>query len=207
MKKRKVGILLYDYVDILDFSGPAEVLSLTSNTKPEQLLTLYKKELLPTRPFEVFTITENELPIKTHSGIKVKPDYSIDNHPELDILIIPGGPVKAVQSMVKNKNVQEWIIKHKNIEYICSVCTGAILIGATGLLNGKNATTHHLALKMLQDNYPDIRVVSENKVVQDGNIITSGGVSSGINMALYLVENIIGKSTADRTAKTIEFDL
>lgn len=109
--------------------------------------------------------------------------------------------------MVKNKNVREWIIKHKNIEYICSVCTGAILIGATGLLNGKNATTHHLALKMLQDNYPDIRVSSERKVVQDGNIITSGGVSSGINMALYLVENITGKSTADRTAKAIEFNL
>ncbi len=95
MKKRKVGILLYDYVDILDFSGPAEVLSLTSNSKPEQLLTLYKKELLPTRPFEVFTITENELTIKTHSGIKVKPDFRFDNHSELDILIIPGGPVRA----------------------------------------------------------------------------------------------------------------
>ncbi len=207
MKKRKVGILLYDYVDILDFSGPAEVLSLTSNTKTEQLLTLYKKDLLPTRPFEVFTITENKRRIKTHSGIKVETDYGIDNHPELDILIIPGGPVRAIQSIVKNKNVQEWIIKHKNIEYICSVCTGAIILAATGLLNGKNATTHNLALKMLQGNYPDIRVVSESKVIQDGNVITSGGVSSGINMALYLVENIIGKSAADRTAKAIEFDL
>ncbi|SDN94631.1 DJ-1/PfpI family protein [Bacillus sp. OK048] len=115
MKKRKVGIFLYDYVDILDFSGPAEVLSLTSNSKAEQSLTLYKKELLPTRPFEVFTITENGMQIKTHSGIIVVPDYRIDNHPELDILIIPGGPVRAVQSMVKNKKVQEWIIKHKNI--------------------------------------------------------------------------------------------
>lgn len=205
MKKRIVGIFLYDYVDILDFSGPAEVLSLTSNSKPEQLLTLYKKELLPTRPFHVCTITENELPIKTHSGIKIESDYRIDNHPELDILIIPGGPLRAVQSMVKNKKVQEWILKHKNIEYICSVCTGAIILGATGLLNCKNATTHHLALKILQGSYPDIRVVKESKVVQDGNIITSAGVTSGINMALYLVENIIGKSAAERISNTIEF--
>ncbi len=150
MKRRKVGILLYDYVDILDFSGPAEVLALTSNNKAEQALTLYKKELLPTRPYEVITLTEKGEDIKTHSGIKVKPDFSIDNSPELDILIIPGGPLRAVQSIAKNSKIINWIIKHKNIEYICSVCTGAYILGATGLLDGKKATTHHLALTVLQ---------------------------------------------------------
>ncbi|SDN94659.1 hypothetical protein SAMN05443253_1304 [Bacillus sp. OK048] len=74
------------------------------------------------------------------------------------------------------------------------------------MLNGKRATTHHVALKMLQESFPDIRVVSESKVIQDSNLITSGGVSSGINMALYLVERILGKSTAERTATTIEFE-
>ena len=207
MKKRKVGILIYDYVDILDFSGPAEVLSLTSNSKAEQALTLYKKDLLPTRPFEVFLITENGESVKTHSGIKVIPDYTINNHPDLDILIIPGGPLRAVQSIRKNKKIQDWIIKHKNIEYICSVCTGAIILGETGLLNVKRGTTHHLALKILQENYPDIQVISEEKVIQDSNIITSGGVSSGINMALYLVRKTIGESAAERTATTIEFAL
>ncbi|WP_409276342.1 DJ-1/PfpI family protein [Neobacillus sp. SCS-31] len=91
------------------------------------------------------------------------------------------------------------------MEYICSVCTGAYILGATGLLDGKKATTHHLALKVLQEKYPEIQVISDNKVVHDGNIITSGGVSSGINMSLYLVEQILGKTAADRTAKTIEF--
>ncbi|WP_088050000.1 type 1 glutamine amidotransferase family protein [Virgibacillus dakarensis] len=84
MKKRKVGILLYDFVDILDFAGPAEVLSLTSNSKVEEAFTLYKKHLLHTRPFEVFTITDTGMQIKTHSGIKVEPDFSIGNSPELD---------------------------------------------------------------------------------------------------------------------------
>ncbi|MCM3711036.1 DJ-1/PfpI family protein [Sporosarcina luteola] len=205
MRKRKVGILLYDFVDLLDFAGPAEVLSLTANNKAEQAFTLYKKHLLPTRPFEVITITDTGNEIKTHSGIKVQPDFSIDNSPELDILIIPGGPLRAVQSVVKNQKVIDWIIKHNSIEYICSVCTGAYILGETGLLDGKKATTHHLAMKVLQEKYPDIRVASNSKVVHDSNLITSGGVSSGINMALYLVEQIMGKTTSERTAKTIEF--
>lgn len=82
LKKKKIGILLFDYVDILDFAGPAEVLSLTAHNKAEQVITLYKKQLLPTRPFEVITITENGEKIKTHSGISVEPDYSIHQHPE-----------------------------------------------------------------------------------------------------------------------------
>lgn len=205
MKKRTVGILLFDFVDVLDFAGPAEVLSLTANTKAEQLLTLYKKHLLLTRPFEVFTITDTGRPIKTHSGIKVEPDYSIDDCPELDIVIIPGGPLRAVQSVVKNKKIIDWVKEHRDIEYICSVCTGALILGETGLLNGKKATTHHLALKVLQAKYPDIRVVSDSKVVHDSNLITSGGVSSGINLALYLVKQILGKAIAERIAKTIEF--
>lgn len=205
MKKRIVGIFIYDYVDVLDFTGPAEVLSLTAKNKAEQVINLYKKHLLPTNPFEVVTITESGKQIITHTGIKVEPDYSIDNSPELDILIIPGGPLRAVQSIAKNKTIQDWIIKHKNIEYICSVCTGAIILGETGLLNGKKATTHHLALKILQDKYPEIQVESNRKVIHDANIITCGGVSSGINMALHLVEQTMGKSAAERTAKTIEF--
>ncbi|MEB2302642.1 DJ-1/PfpI family protein [Lysinibacillus xylanilyticus] len=205
MKTKRVGILLYDFVDVLDFTGPAEVLSLTTKNKVEEALTLYKKELLPTKPFEVLTISETGKQIKTHSGIQVVPDFSFDNCPDLDILIIPGGPLRAVQTVIKNKNIQEWIIKHKNSEYICSVCTGAYILGQTGLLNGKKATTHHLALKNLQEKYPEIQVVLGSKVIHDGNFITSGGVSSGINMALYLVEQIMGKSVAKRTAETIEF--
>ncbi|MEH7235393.1 DJ-1/PfpI family protein [Bacillus sp. JJ1562] len=205
MKKRKVGILLFDFVDILDFAGPAEVLSLTANNKAEQALSLYKKHLLPTRPFEVYTLSETGMEITTHSGIKVKPDFSIDSSPELDILIVPGGPLRAVQSIAKNQKIIDWIITRKSIDYICSVCTGSYILGETGLLDGKKATTHHLALKLLQEKYPEIEVLSDRKVVQDGNIISSGGVTSGINMALYLVEQTMGGSTAERTAKTIEF--
>ncbi|MCT1577787.1 DJ-1/PfpI family protein [Oceanobacillus kimchii] len=106
---------------------------------------------------------------------------------------------------MKNKNIINWIINQKNIEYICSVCTGAFILGKTGLLSNKEATTHHLALKLLQERYPDIIVSANKKVVHDENIITAAGVSSGINMALYLVSQTLGESIAERTAKVIEF--
>ncbi|GFZ84805.1 AraC family transcriptional regulator [Compostibacillus humi] len=205
MKRRKVGILLFDYVDVLDFSGPAEVLALAANNNAEQMLTLYKKELMPTRPFEVFTVSKMGEEIITHSKIKVKPDYSFETCPETDILIIPGGPLRAVQSIAKNERIIDWISSRKRNDYICSVCTGAIILSETGLLNGRKATTHHLALTLLQNKYPEIQVIPNKKVVHDGNIITSGGVSSGIHMALYLIEQIMGKSAAERTRKVIEF--
>lgn len=202
---KKVGILLFDYVDALDFIGPTEVFALASNSDKEQMLTLYKEELLPTRPFEIFTVSETGEEIITHSKIKVRPDFHFNNCPELDILIIPGGPFRAVQAVAKNKNILDWIKMQENLEFICSVCTGAFILAETGLLNSKTATTHHLVVKLLQDQYPDIQVVSDQKVVHEGNIITSGGVSSGIHMALYLVKQILGKTAAERTRKAIEF--
>ncbi|QQK77051.1 DJ-1/PfpI family protein [Salicibibacter cibarius] len=189
MTIRKVGIFLYDYVDSLDFVGLAEVLSFTSYNKGDQV--------------EIFTITEFGQRIRTHSGVKIMPDFSIVNAPEIDILIIPRGPLKAVQSVAKNQKVKDWIIKHKNSDYICSVCTGTYILGATGLLDGKKATTHHLAVKDLQAKYPHIQVLSVSKVVHTHNLISSAGVSSGINMAMYLVEQIFGKPTAERTAHTL----
>ncbi|QQK80908.1 DJ-1/PfpI family protein [Salicibibacter cibi] len=189
MISKKVGIFLYDYVDSIDFLGLAEVLAFTSCNKEDEV--------------EVFTIAEFGQHIRTHSGVKIKPDFSIVNAPEIDILIIPRGPLKVVQSVAKNQKVKNWIIKHKNSEYICSVCTGAYILGATGLLDGKKATTHHLAVNDLQAKHPNIQVLSVSKVVHTHNFISSAGVSSGINMAMYLVEQIFGKPTAERTAHTL----
>lgn len=149
---------------------------------------------MPTRPFEVYMISESGKTIKTHIGTKVTPDYSINDSPTFDILLVPGGPLRAIQSISKNKKIIEWIKSQKSIEYICSVSTGAYLLGEACLLAGKKVTTHHLALKLLQDKYPDTHGISQEKVVHDVNIISCGGVSSGINMGLYLVEQLLGDS-------------
>ncbi|WP_223067476.1 DJ-1/PfpI family protein [Paenibacillus caui] len=156
--------------------------------------------------FEVTTFSESGNSIKTHAGIVIKPDFSLDNAPEFDILIVPGGPLRAVNKVLKNRKIIEYIVMSKNIEMICSVCSGSLILAEAGLLNGKTATTHHLALSILKNKWPRIQVENNKKVVKDGNIITSGGVSSGINMALYLVEKLFNNEIAKRTAKVIEFD-
>ncbi|WP_197254147.1 DJ-1/PfpI family protein [Paenibacillus dendritiformis] len=104
--------------------------------------------------------------------------------------------------MSGNREVVNWIKRHLNIEYICSVCTGVFMLNEAGLLDGKRVTTHHLAAGMQRSN-ASLQVESESKVVHDGNIVSSGGVTSGINMALYLVRTILGDKAADRTAAYI----
>lgn len=205
MKRKQVGIFVYDGADHLDIAGPAEVLSLASKYKTEQLLMLYQSKLMPTRPFHVCTISASGQPIETHTGVRMQPDYSFTDAPELDILIIPGGSFLAVKEVSGNREVANWIKRHLNIEYICSVCTGSFILNEAGLLDGKRVTTHHLAADMLQRSNASLQVESKSKIVHDGHIVTSGGVTSGINMALYLVRLILGDKAAARTAAYIEF--
>ncbi|RJG20429.1 DJ-1/PfpI family protein [Paenibacillus thiaminolyticus] len=205
MKRRRVGIFVYDGADHLDIAGPAEVLSLASKYKAEQLLMLYHSKLMPTRPFHVCTISAAGQPIQTHTGVRIHPDYSFADAPELDILIIPGGSFLAVKALSGNREVANWIKRHQNVEYICSVCTGSFILNEAGLLDGKRVTTHHLAADMLQRSNASLQVESKSKIVHDGHIVTSGGVTSGINMALYLVRLILGDRAAARTAAYIEF--
>ncbi|MCM3342075.1 DJ-1/PfpI family protein [Paenibacillus sp. MER TA 81-3] len=207
MKKQyNVGILVYDFIDILDFAGPSEVLSLTAFSNFQQNIMLYKRNLPKGKPFLVKTVSETGNTIKTHTGTVIHSDYNLNNAPQFDILIIPGGPLRAINKVRKNKKIIDYIVQSKNIEMICTVCTGSLILAETGLLDGKVATTHHLALSLLNQKSTGIQVVKDKKVVKDGNIITSGGVSSGINMALYLIEKLINKETALRTAKILEFN-
>jgi transcriptional regulator GlxA family with amidase domain len=207
MKKQyKVGILIYEFMDLLDYAGPAEVLSLTAFSKLQQNIIVYKRILPKNKPFHVRTISEKGNIIKTHAGTEINSDYSLDNAPQFDILIIPGGPLRAINKVIKNRKIIDYIARSQNIEMICSVCTGSLILAECGLLDHKAATTHQLALSLLNKKYTSINVIKDKKVVRDGNVITSGGISSGINMALYLIEKLMNKETALRTAKVLEFD-
>ncbi|WP_165921075.1 DJ-1/PfpI family protein [Paenibacillus albiflavus] len=205
MTKYNVGILVYDFMDLLDFAGPCEVLSLAAFSNLQQSIMLYKRSLPKNKPFQVKTVSETGNLIKTHTGTLIQPDYNLDNAPRFDILIIPGGPLRAINKMKKNKKVIDYIVKSQNIEMICSVCSGSLILAETGLLNSKTATSHNLALSLLNNKSRGIQVVKDKKVVKDGNIITSGGISSGVNMALYLIEKLVNKEIAQRTAKILEF--
>lgn len=193
MEKRQVGILLFNEVEVLDFAGPFEVFSLVRDFNQEAL-------------FQVHTITENGQMIRARNGLKVLPDYNFSNCPQLDILLVPGG-YGAEEIEIYNESLLSWITeKAQQVEILASVCTGALLLAQAGFLKGKKATTHWMDLERLA-NFPEVDVQKETKYVEDGKVITSGGISAGIDMSFYLVAKLYGVETALATAKRMEYDI
>nr|WP_106192803.1 DJ-1/PfpI family protein [Alkalibacterium olivapovliticus] len=188
-----VGILLFDDVEVLDFAGPYEVLSVTEDENTDKL-------------FNVVTISEKGQLIRARNGLKVEPDYHFDNHPELDIVVVPGGyGAREVES--KNPVVVEWVKQQNDrVQKMTSVCTGSFILGEAGLLDGKSATTHWTALDRMEKAFPNVTVKRDVKFVDQGHLITSAGISAGIEMALHLVAVLYGKETAANTAKHMEYD-
>lgn len=192
-KKLKVGILLFNEVEVLDFAGPFEVFSLTE--KDDEKL------------FEVITIAETSDVISARNGLKIVPDATFLKHPELDILIVPGG-YGADHIEINNPVVLNWIkAQHKKVQLTASICTGAFLLAECNLLDGKKATTHWMDLNILAKAYPKITVVKGVKFVDEGNILTAGGISAGINLSFYIVKSLFGEEIAKFTAKRMEYDI
>lgn len=196
MNKRqwRVGIFLFDDVEVLDFAGPFEVFSVTEIENGQQ-------------PFVVETVSEKGNLVIATNGLKVQPDYSFDNVPRFDILIIPGG-LGAREREMYNDNVINWITNQmKTVQLMTSVCTGALLLAKAGLLNGKMATTHWASLERLKIEFPQVEVQREVKFVDEGNVITSGGISAGINMSFHIVKRLLGSEVAQNTATIMEYEI
>ncbi|MEK4747650.1 DJ-1/PfpI family protein [Niallia sp. FSL W8-0177] len=190
----KIGIFLFNDVEVLDFAGPFEVFSVTAREDGS-------------KPFIVQTISETGQMIRTRNGLKVYPDYSFQTMPKFDLLIIPGG-LGAREREVHNKTVINWIKEQMGeVQWMASVCTGALLLAEAGLLDGLNATTHWASLTRLKEEYPQVNVVKKVKFVDEGRIITSGGISAGINMSFHLVKRLAGVKIAKETAKRMEYDV
>lgn len=198
-----VGILVFNYVDALDFAGPYEVFNLTT-FKDSDVLKLFTSSL-KIKPFTVNTVSHDGELITVHNGLKVKPDYSFADAPSFDIIIVPGGPLKAMNLVEENKAIISWIQSYKD-KMIASVCTGAFFLAKAGLLDGKKATTNRSALKLLEKRYPTVDVIKDVKYVDEDKIITAAGVSAGLQMALHVVGKLYDKETSARTAYTIELD-
>lgn len=196
MKKHwNVGILLFNEVEVLDFAGPFEVFSIASYSNCQQ------------KPFTVKTVAQTTDLISARNGLKVQPDFDFNNSPSFDILIIPGG-YGAEEIEIHNEILKNWIkIRAEECDIIASVCTGSFLLAETGLLDGKRATTHWLDIDRLESEYTKIKVQRGVKYVDESNIITSGGISAGINMSFYLLNRLVGKEIAIATAKRMEYDI
>ncbi|MDA2382269.1 DJ-1/PfpI family protein [Bacillus cereus] len=191
MNKWSVGIFLFNEVEVLDFAGPFEVFSVT--------------EVNEEKPFTVYTVSENGEMITARNGLKVQPDYSIENLPSVDILIIPGG-LGAREYEIKNEIVIKWIRQQmKEVKLMTSVCTGALLLTKAGLLEGLKATTHWASIEKFKNEFQNVEVIENVKFVDEGHIITSAGISAGINMAFHIVKNLLSVDVAEDTAKRMEY--
>ena len=196
MERKRVGIVVFPQVEVLDFCGPFEVLAavrLDESRRREEA-----------SPFEVFLVAERDEPIAANGGLRVLPDYVLANCPPLDILIVPGG--WGVRREINNEKLLTWMAERgRQVETLASVCTGAMLLGRAGLLEGRHATTHWGSLNWMRETFPNVTVEEKLRFVEDGHVITSAGVSAGIDMALRLVTRYFGEDIARATARHIEY--
>lgn len=196
MDRKQVGILLFENIEVLDFCGPFEVFSVTRVNE--------EKRREEPSPFNVFLVAETKAPVVTTGGMKVALDYDFADCPPLDILVVPGG--WGTRKEMNNERLLAWIAsRSREVETLTSVCTGALLLGKAGLLDGKRATTHWRSLDWMKELFPRTIVEKQQHFVQDGNLFTSAGISAGIDMALKVVARYCGDAVARATAKHMEY--
>jgi transcriptional regulator GlxA family with amidase domain len=186
-----VGIYIYDQAEVLDFSGPFEVFSTASRICTSGA------------PFNVFLVSETGGTVKARGGYSVNPSYGFHNHPGIDVLIVVGG---VHTEEISKTRVLDWIAeKAKKAKIVASVCTGAFLLAEARILTTQNVTTHWEDIPDLRASYPDLTVLESYRWVDEGLVVTSGGISAGIDMSLHLVSRLHNSALAEKTARQMEF--
>lgn len=192
-----VGIFLFPEIEVLDFAGPYEVFTTATRVAARQHI------MLPP-VFNVFAIAENLDPVRARAGLNFVPDFQLGTHPSLDVLIVPGGVVTVE---MEKPQVQNWIFNTAGSTAItASVCTGAFLLAKAGVLTTQKVTTHWEDQQDLKNMFPNLDVVNNVRWVDEGAIVTSAGISAGIDMSLHLVARLGGIQLAELTAKQMEFE-
>ena len=185
-----IGIALFDDAEELDFVGPWEV------------FTMATADLADSR---VLTIAERAGPVRCAKGLRVLPDHDFASAPELDVVLVPGG--QGTRREVDNPVLLDWLAKAAaRCQWVTSVCTGSLLLHASGLASGRRITTHWAFVEALRGRAPDATVLERVRYVRDGNVVTAAGVSAGIDMALWLVGQIWSVERARRTQRLMEYD-
>ena len=198
MEKRAVGILIFDDVEVLDFAGPFEVFSRTRLTPGPEA-----RRSEESAPFRVFTVARTRDLVRATGGLRVAPDFSFEDAPHIDVLVIPGG--FGTRPLLNDAPTLAWIRSRSTAaQQLASVCTGSLLLAKAGLLAGKRATTHWNALDLLASVDPTVTVERGVRFVEDG-VITSAGVAAGIDMSFQLVARLCGVAVAAETARYIEY--
>jgi transcriptional regulator GlxA family with amidase domain len=185
-----VGIFVFDDVEVLDFAGPFQV------------FTTAQRVARPDTPFATFTVGQS-VEVLARGGLPIEPSYTFGHEPHIDVLIVPGG---IVTEELGKPAVIEWIAAHAaRAQLTASVCTGAFLLAKAGVLDGKKATTHWEDIDDFRRSFPGIPIDAEARFVDEGRIVTSAGISAGIDMSLHLVERLAGEPLALRTARQMDY--
>jgi putative intracellular protease/amidase/YHS domain-containing protein len=188
VERRNVAVFVHEGVELLDFAGPAEAFAAAGRHQA----------------FNVYTVAVSTDEIVSQGFLTIRPEYSIDNCPSPDIIVLPGGNTGIP---MRDDRVIQWIKNSANdAEVVMSVCTGAFLLAKAGLLDGLDATTHWGSIDALQEAAPKATVHKDRRVVDNGKIVTCAGVSAGIDGALHVVERLLGNDTAAHTARYMEYN-
>jgi transcriptional regulator GlxA family with amidase domain len=188
----QVGILLFEEVEVLDFAAPFEVFSVSS-------------ELHEYRYFRVATIAAEKKLLRARNGLQIMPDFDFAESPKLDILVIPGG--YGTRRLLLQAQVLDWIARQQpQTQITASVCTGALLLGKLGLLDGLRCTTHRSMLQNLQTLAPKALVQTEKRFYDEGAIMTAAGISAGLDLSLHIVHKLFGEECLQKTLDYMELD-
>ena len=191
-----VGILIFDQVEVLDVAGPFEVFSVTRLNEEQR-----REE---SSPFRVLLVSQRMGQVLAIGGLRLTPDVTTDNCPDLDLLIVPGG--WGTRKEVKNNTLLNWIaVRAAKTRLTASVCTGSSLLGKAGLLDGREATTHWSAFDFLREAAPRAQIREDVRFTLVEPIFTSAGVSAGIDLALHIVSYFFGTEIAQATARQMEY--
>ena len=193
---RTVGIVIYEDVEVLDFAGPYEVFSV-ARLEPGAAP-------VSERPYSVSLVAQSTEIVTAAGGMRVLPDISFDDCPALDVLVVPGG--WGSRREMSNETLLRFLkAQAASVSLLTSVCTGSLLLARAGLLDGRRATTHWAALDLMTESFPQVTVERDLHVVEDGNVLTSAGISAGIDMALRVIARQLGEGVAQMTARQMEY--
>ncbi|OOG23628.1 AraC family transcriptional regulator [Thioalkalivibrio denitrificans] len=191
-----VGILIFENVEVLDFCGPYEVFVTTRLDESRRRET--------EAPYKVSLLAATAEPVTCSGGMRVLPTHTLADAPAQDILVVPGG--WGVRALLDDAPLMEWLREQAGqVKTLASVCTGSLLLASAGLLDGREATTHWRSLPLMKERFPQVGVHEDVHVVEDGNIISSAGISAGMDLALRIVARDHGDEVAANAARNMEY--
>jgi len=184
--------MLFERAELLDFAGPYEAFS---SARYED----------GTKCFNTFSVGQSKGTITSNNGLPCGVEYDFEDAPDIDILVVPGG--QGTRTEIDNPVAIDWIKGiAESAELMTSVCTGSFLMAQAGLLNGKKATTHWGSIERMRETFPETELLEQVRFVDDGFVVSSAGVSAGIDMSLHVIERLCGRDAAASSARLMEYD-